>query len=170
MRRIGSPSVRPLHAKSTDCLTVGLTESTINPTCIVECSVQGCRVYSQSMRAILKITAIVLSMLAGTLPQLACVVPGTELAANEMECCKNAAGDCGPQNVPMLDCCKIVVRATPSLSASSAQETASPESPVSIISFAPFVLPAISAHRNADLDSSNHARPPDPYASLILRI
>jgi len=129
-----------------------------------------CRVYSNPMRAILKITVIVLAMLAGTLPQLACVVPGTALAANEMECCKKAAGDCGTQNVPMLDCCKLVVRATPSLSASSAQETASPEAPVSISSFVPFVLPAISVRRNAEWNSGNPVRPPDPYASLILRI
>jgi hypothetical protein len=122
------------------------------------------------MRAILKITVIVVAILAGSQPQLACVFPGTALAADEMECCKNTVGDCGMQDVPKLDCCKIVVGATSSLSASSAQETASPESPVSIISFIPFVLPAISVRTNADLDSGNHARPPDPYAFLILRI
>jgi len=122
------------------------------------------------MRAIVKTTVIVLAMLAGTQPQLACVFPGTVLAADEMECCKNAMGDCGLKDVPMLDCCRIVVGGPPSLSASPTQENASPEFTASITSFIPFALPVMSVRRNADLNSGSYERPPDPYTSSILRI
>jgi hypothetical protein len=116
-----------------------------------------------------KFAVLTLTVSLFAAPLMACLVSANTMSAEERECCRQMAGDCGKMPASH-SCCKTVVKdSDPYLSTSPVQ--------ISLHShFAVFVLPAIdlSSVQDASFDpvySDAHAPPESlPAKTSILRI
>lgn len=121
------------------------------------------------VRTAVKFGILMLGLLIGAGPIIACMLPDANMTAAEKACCREMAGDCGKDMQSSHSCCKTVVsKENPALLNSShkAQQTTA-------------VLVALQPSAQIHLPQSNslpqteqsHSPPSSPSASVqVLRI
>ena len=58
-----------------------------------------------------KLAVLVMAVSVWASPLMACMLPDADLTAEERECCKNMANECGQMEMPAShSCCKVVAR------------------------------------------------------------
>jgi hypothetical protein len=118
-----------------------------------------------------KLAVLVLVVSLWASPVMACMLPDADLSAEERECCKNMADDCGRMAMPAShSCCKVEVRQADSYLINSRFPTVHSVSSVTLfVSAREHSLPATPLQANPM--SAGHSPPASPPETIsILRI
>jgi hypothetical protein len=108
---------------------------------------------------------LVVLLVWGLAPQLACLMPEPTATQSEMDCCKGMAADCSTANMSQT-CCQTVVRTDIGIVAKTDRNMM----PLCVAAYTIVILPALRASFDLPaLEQSDHAPPPGG-SSLILRI
>jgi len=122
------------------------------------------------VRLVCKLAALVLVLSVFASPLMACLLPDATLTAEERECCRKMAGECG--KMPSShSCCKTTVRdADPYLSNSRLQISAPAQATVAVLPLDQITgLPDLISQ--FVISSDAHAPPESPpVKTSILRI
>jgi hypothetical protein len=122
------------------------------------------------VRTAVKFGVLILGLLIGAGPIMACMLPDAEMTAAEKACCREMAGDCGKDmQTSSHSCCKTVVsKENPALLVSSHKA----QHPTFVFVEIP-ASPQIGAHQSRELahPERSHSPPLFPLSSIqILRI
>ena len=118
-----------------------------------------------------KLAVLVLVLSVWASPLVACMLPDADLTAEERECCRSMADDCGDMAMPAShSCCKVVVRPADSYVINSRFPTVHSASNVTLfVSTVKDRLPAIPLHVNTMF--AGHSPPTSPLETIsVLRI
>ena len=70
------------------------------------CSISGLRVFSNQVKSLRQIGAILLLLVSSVAPAMACMAPDAQMTTEERACCRMMKGQCGQMGMPTSrNCC-----------------------------------------------------------------